>query len=350
MVCAMVLWVDGAFEKVDAQLGLTRGAEIRLQSSGPREDTLVLVARGFERIPERALGRLAELGYRLEDAAPVLAEVRARWPFADNPRIWRGDPFHEMNFLRWLVLEARFPGEPVLTFDGDIVWRADPADLLDTWRGGRSFLCQFSTCLAFINSPRWYEGYREGLARLSADPAFGAEYRKDGQGLHHDQALCQYLVGAGILENDKRSLGAGGLEERFLFSANPLGIEPRPGEGPLAFEQSAAGERIGGRAAPFWHMQTWFVRYLFLVRFLPEFLGQDDLRVPFDRDGSDLGARVLSQLHEQIRRRQVSYGADPERWRRLTERASVYEAFFNGDLARQAFTERRWWKPGVWAQ
>ena len=349
MVCAMVLWVDHPFEKVDALLGLTKGAEIRLQSSVPREDTLVLVARGYERIPAQALDHLKALRYRIEDAGPLLAEVRTRYPFADNPRMWR-NAFHEMNFLRWLVLEARFEGEPVLTFDIDIVWRADPAELMEQWRTGGSFLCLFSTCLAFIKDRSWYEGYREGLARLSADPAFGAEYRKDGVGLQHDQALCQYLVTLGLLESDKRNMMGGGLEDRYLMSANPLGIEPRPGEGPLSFEQSAAGERIGGRTAPFWHMQTWFVRYLFLVRFLPELLGQDDMRVPFDRDGSDLGARVLSQLHEQIRRRQIAVGPEPERWVRLTHRANLYDEFFAGSLAREAFSERRWWKPGVWAQ
>jgi hypothetical protein len=253
-----------------------------------------------------------------------------------------------MNFLRWLVLEARFGGEPVLAFDIDLVWRVDPADLLDRWRAGGSFLCHFSTCLAFINSRSWYEGYREGLARLSADAGFGAEYRKDGIGLQHDQALCQYLVTIGLLENDNRSLR--GEEDRYLLSANPLGIEPREGEGPLTFEQSPTGERIGGRLAPFWHMQTWFMRYLFMVRFLPVLLGDEGVRIPFDRPGTDLGVRVLSQLHELIRRRQIAFGDDPDRWARLTLRANLYDEFFGGSLARDAFRDARWWKPGVWAQ
>jgi hypothetical protein len=350
MVCAMVLWVDHPFEKVDALLGLIKGAEIRLQSSDPREETLVLVARGHDRIPDSALGRLKELRYRVEDAGRLLAEVRARYPFADNPRIWRGDPFHEMNFLRWLVLEARFPGEPVLTMDADIVWRADPAELLGGWREGGSFLCLHSTCMAFIRDGRWYEGYREGLAKLSADPGFGAEYSKDVKGLFHDQALCQYLAGTGVLENDERNMTGHGFSERYFMSANPLGIAPRSGEEPLSFEQDGRSERVGGRITPFWHMQTWFMRYLFLVRFLPEFMGEPDIRVPFDRDGSDLGARLLSRLHEMVRKRQISAGDDPERWVSLTRRSTLYEAFFEGSLAREAFTERRWWKSGVWAQ
>lgn len=347
MVCATVLWVDNPFEKVDAVLGLTKGAEIRM-AAAPREDILVLVARGYERIPPAAIDRLRELRFRVEDAGPLLAEARLRHAFADNPRIWRGDPFHEMNFLRWLVLEARFGAEPVLAMDSDIVWRADPYALLDLWRGGGSFLCRFSTCLVFISEPSWYEGYREGLARLSADAAYGAEYRKDGKGLHHDQALCQYLAITGLIGNDEANLAGHGLEERFLITPNPLGLEPRPGEGPLSFEQAGGQERIGGRIMPFWHMQTWFVRWLFLVRFLPALLGRDE-RVPFDRDGSDLGARVLSQLYEAIRRRQVQFGEDPEHWRRLTTREAIYQEFFEGSLAREAFTERRWWKSGVWA-
>jgi hypothetical protein len=346
----MVIWVDGTFEKVDAGLGLTKAAEIRMQSAGAGEEIVVLVARGFERVPAAAIDRLNGLGCRVEDAGPLLDDARRRYAFADNPRIWRGDPFHEMNFLRWLVLEARFGSEPVLAMDADIVWRADPGALMREWAKGGSFLLLTSTCMVFINSPAWYEGYREGLARLSADPAFGAEYRKDGAGLHHDQALCQYLVFTGLLENDKRNVTGHGLGERFFLSANPLGIAPQAGEGPLSFEQSASGDRIGGRLAPFWHMQTWFMRYLFLVRFLPQFLGRDDLRVPFDRDGSDLGASVLSQLHEQIRRRQISFGDEPDRWARLTHRETLYEEFFHGSLAREAFSERRWWKPGVWAQ
>jgi hypothetical protein len=349
MVCAMVLWVDNPFEKVDAVVGLTKGAEIRMESD-PREDVLVLVARGHERVPAAAIDRLRELRYRVEDAGTLLAEARARYPFADNPRMWRADPFHEMNFLRWLVLEARFGDHPVLAMDIDIVWRTDPYALYEAWRAGGSFLCLFSTCLVFVRGAPWYEAYRDGLAKLSADPAFGSEYRKDGAGLQHDQALCQYLATSGVLENDKRNMAGHGLDERFFMSANPLGIEPRPGEGPLSFEQSGHVERIGGRVAPFWHMQTWFMRWLFLVRFLPALLGEDTGRIPFDRDGSDLGPRVLSQLHELIRRRQMSFGEEPERWARLTQRDALYEEFFHGSLAREAFTEQRWWKPGVWAQ
>ena len=157
------------------------------------------------------------------------------------------------------------------------------------------------------------------------------------------------MVSTGQLENDKRNM-TGGLEERYFMSANPLGIEPRPGEGPLSFVRSGGVERIGGRIAPFWHMQTWFIRYLFMARFLPVFLGDDDVRIPFDRAGTDFGVRVLSQLHEQIRRRQVRFGDDPDYWARLTNRSGVYDEFFDGSLAEDTFCERRWWKPGVWAQ
>jgi hypothetical protein len=170
------------------------------------------------------------------------------------------------------------------------------------------------------------------------------------KGLHHDQALCQYLAKTGVIENDEPNMTGHGFSERYLLSANPLGIAPRAAEAPFSFEQEPGIERVDGRVVPFWHMQTWFVRYLFLVRFLPQLLGDPDVRVPFDRDGADLGGRVLSRLHELVRKRGMVFGEDPERWVQLTRRSVVYQEFFEGSLAREAFTERRWWKSGVWAQ
>src|SRR5882724_1206974 len=117
MTCAIVLHFDQPFQSVDDEIGLTKAAEIRMASHNPTNDIIVLVVRGFESIPEAAISKLAELRYRVINAEALLEKVRSTYRFAREPRIWRNQPFHEICFLRWLVLEEFFGDTPVLAMD-----------------------------------------------------------------------------------------------------------------------------------------------------------------------------------------------------------------------------------------
>lgn len=354
MTCAMVLYFDQPFEHLDASLGLSKSAEVRMRSADPQKDILVLVSRGFENISESDRSRLAELKYRVIDASAALADVKRSYSFANESRIWRGEAFHEMCFLRWLVLEKYFGNTQVLSMDSDVVWRVDPYVFFDAYKGGGSTLCYNAPCFAFINGASWYEIYKAGLQRVAEDPDFGREFSRDHFiGLYHDQALLQYLLQTGELENDLGNFLGHGFRETYFMSPNPLTVMPGRDDPPLTFARDGNTDFIAGRVVPFWHMQTRFSRYLWIAKFLESFVGRDGLRVPYDgssRSGSDVAALVLNNLHEFIRRGDVAL-----RHKRhlhlhpLATRAGIYQEFFVGDLAAKIFRDGIWWRPGVWS-
>jgi hypothetical protein len=355
MPCAIVLFVDRPFEEADRNIGLVMSAKIRQVSAAPTRDIEVLVIRGFEHIAEAERRRLKKLRYNLVDASGVLASVKARYPYANETRVWRGEPFHEACFLRWLVLEEYFGSEPVLAMDGDIVWRVDPYTFLDAWTSGGSTLCFGAPCFAFIRERSWYEAYRSGLERLARDPGFGGDFAKDHfKGLYHDQALLQHLLRIGDLTDDTANLTGHGFSDRYFMTVNPLGIHPPEGEAPLTFEQTRTEDRIGGKVVPYWHMQTRFARYLWAVRAFPLLTGRRDLRVPYEAGGVEApnpAVLMLANLHSYLQRGGITL--EHPKLRVLTElagRSGVYSQFFNGDLARLAFSDAVWWRPGVWAQ
>ena len=355
MPCAIVLFVDRPFAEVDPVIGLTASAQVRMRSAAPKDDIQVLVIRGFENIPEADRARLAELRYRLVDASTVFASVKSQYWFANEARVWRGNGFHEACFLRWLVLETYFGDAPVLAMDGDIVWRVDPHLFFEAWKDGGSTLCFSAPCFAFIRDRSWYEAYRSGLERLARDETFGSDFAKEHfTGLYHDQALLQHLLRIGELENDTANLLGHGFAETYLMTVNPLNIAPAKGEPPLTFEQTRTADLIGGKIMPYWHMQTRFARYLWAVRFFPLFTGRRDLRVPYEGQAvsePNPAVLMLNQLHFHLQRGDISlHHPKHKALERYATRAGVYADFFGGDLARQTFQDKVWWKPGVWAQ
>lgn len=354
MTCAMVLYFDQPFEEIDAILGLTASAEIRMRSAEPKEDIYVLISRGFENISEAARGRLSELKYHVVDASDALNAVRNDYPFANEPRVWRGEAFHEMCFLRWLVLEKYFGNTPVLAMDADVVWRVDPHHLVEQWKSGGSTLCYSAPCFVFIKNGNWYEAYKSGLRRCAEDPSFGSEFSRDHfTGIYHDQALIQYLLSKGELENDNVNLLGHGFSDEYLMAVNPLLLAPPRGGAPLTFERVGNSDLISGKIVPYWHMQQRFSRYLWTVKFLSDFIGMDNVRVPYGRHTKyepETAGLVLNNLHQFIRRGDVTLNHKRHRHlKALTTREGIYREFFDGDLADHTFRENVWWKPGVWA-
>jgi hypothetical protein len=351
MTCAIALWVDKPFAEIDKRYGFMKAAELRMALK-PTEEIVILVLRGFENIDKKTARRLADLKHRLIDASHVLAEVRASYSFANETRVWRGNSFHEMSFLRFLVLEKFFGDSPVLAMDSDIVWRVEPYLLLEKWKNGGSFLFDQSTCLVFIKGRSWYDSYRSGLSRLAADVKFGADFSRGGStGLYHEQAMCQFLAQRGELENDASNIRAHGLDQ-YAFSANPLSAFPQLTR-PLLFEQDATGERVNGKPVALWHMQSTFSRYLFTALLLPALTGRNHFRIPYERrttqQPTNVAAEIFAHVYSRMLQDFVKFSGKLQRYNQFINRASQYEHFFNGNLARTLFTEDAWWQPGVWA-
>jgi hypothetical protein len=354
MTCAIVLYFDRPFEQIDLRLGLTKAAEIRMSSSSPTDDIVVLITSGFQNISKRATARLRELRYRVVDAESILRDVRRIYPYANESRVWRGDPFHEACFLRWLVLERYFGETPILAMDSDVVWRVDPYSLLEKWRTGGSFLCLGSPCLTFIADSSWYQAYRAGLEQLARDPDYGSDYKKSHYfGCYHDQALCQLLVRDKVMSSDKQNLLGHGFSEKYFITSNPIGIKAGV-DGPLTFAKTTDGEIIGGKAVPFWHMQSSFTRCLSYMLIVPLFTGLKDFRVPFEKKSADgphdVAAQLMARLHLMMVRDQVKFERRGlQNLKQLTYRSYLYDQFFNGDLSTRIFKDPVWWREGVWA-
>ena len=358
MTCAIVFFLDRPFEQVDLDQGFTKAAQLRMVSTNPTEDIVVLVARGFEFITPKTIRRFADMKFKIVDATAELAAVKAKYAWAHEPRVWRNDPFHEMLYMRWLVVEEYFGASPVLVLDGDMVWRVEPYELLKKWSTGGSFICLGCPCITYISGPQWYEVFRGALERMSGDPDYGSEFDKGYfKGIYHDQALLQYLIQIKELENDHANFVGHGFGEKYFLSSNPLNIAPKKGEPPLTFEREGNGERVGGLEVPFWHMQSSFVRYLFQIEAIGRIIGKKDARVPYGRLTKDqevtpelMLINLLNHIHLRTKKGEIEF--HDKRLLALNtmpNRTPVYQAFFDGDLAHRAFSGKVWYKPGVWA-
>ena len=340
----MVLWIA-------AGGGAAFAAAVPLAWVGRRNRALgysnaidVVLVEGFGELGDRAAAELRELGFVLHDAG-ALHRVHAR----RHPGLERFGAFLRNCFLRWLVLEEFFAGEPVLHLDGDVVFNECPATLARMF-AGRTFVLQGCPALTAISDRGWYRQYAMELAAYERDvEAYSAQARAvragweesfhlrwagewNGRLIASDQDLLSHLLHTGRLRQADPAAVAASVPDHVFFE-NPLIIgDLVPGRG-LTYERRKSVDYLAGRRVGFWHMQTDWCRYL-AKQMLRERLGPLAAtgRLSFgQKDAETLVGAVLRRLGG----------------RRHFARPEIYRRFFTeGDFAR-VFAGERWWEPDV---
>ncbi len=250
---------------------LVENAEhLRRVHSRSKDKLHILLVGQTDAIPEGVLESLRS-SCVVHDVAREYDALAAEFP---NVMTTFGGPYSifGFGFLRWLLIDRVFPGEPVLCYDGDIVHNVALDDLAQAFQGITRTAT--STCFASIADPEWFRAWRRNLGLLDSDfSGFldrhlpGLKYGFDQMRSSAEEYFAKFLIEAGELPHQE------------LDHAFPYWIVPQPQilprlfnfvriEGaehiptPMHYERAQGIDRINGRPVAFWHMQKPFMSQL----------------------------------------------------------------------------------------
>ncbi len=316
----------------------------RARARGWRGAVDLVLLYGRAELPAEVAAELADLGVTLRDG-----EASFRAHAARHAALGRFGEFERACFLRWLVLADLYAGAPLLHFDGDVIFNADPAELARRW-ARRTFVLQGCPAVTALHDGAWGGRYAAELGRFAGDvdgysAAAWAEREgweetartrwagyRDRRTISSDQDLISHLLHTGRLPQARPDEVRGDVPELVLFE-NPLLLGSLAPERPLDYRRAGGVDFLGGRQVAVWHMQTDWCRYLAKIMWrerLGPLAGMG--RLSFGRkDRETLCSDVL---------RKLSGG----RWH---DRAAVCRRFFaEGDFS-AVFRAETWWEAGV---
>ena len=317
---------------------------------------------------------------RVRDAQPEYEALVARFP---RLLAQFGGPYSVFGFgfLRWLLVDRLFPGEPVLCYDGDILHNVPLDDLGRAFAGHTTTAT--STCFAAISDRRWFRVWEDALVRLEADAGLFQRLRAAGRARGFDplaspeESLAKVLIESNLLPQD--TLPADFpywivpqphlLPRLYNFvrtRGTPARVEP-----PIRYARDGASDRLNDRPVAFWHLQKPFLNQLSaLLLFRESMPGRPPTRMPplslYGRVPTEEFARSIDPYHDEAGVPLVAHGqqdlcrrmiqAEAEAWKRAMppernpfapDRIARY--FFHEHDLGLLFNDRTWPVAGVWA-
>lgn len=346
--------------------------------AGKGEHIVVLVG-AVDRLPPALLDQLAESC--TVHLAPKPYEELCR----EYPRIVTlcGGPYRTFTFgfLRWLLIERLFAGEPCLCYDGDIVHNVPLRQLADAFAGITRTAT--STAFAAISDRSWFAAWKDGLKRLEANTrgflATHAASLPGGPGrfaASPEEYFAKCLIEAGELPHQEPP-------DDF-----PFWIVPQPHllprlynfvripslptiPQPMRYRRAADGtDMINDKPLAFWHMQKPFMSQLSaLLHFSEVDPGSDPARIypfnfygfvptrrnvgrtdPYDHED---GFSVVPPEQQEIARSLIAlqkefHEAGLPHDRNPFHPEMLYRRFFVEHDFSLLFNNRRWPKPDRW--
>ncbi len=340
----IIVWVPaGGGARFEAGVPLLFNAR-RAHALGFAPAVDLVFLHGRAELDDTCVAQLREAGYAMHDAEPGFRAHSARLP-----ALGRFGEFERNCFLRWLVLADLYAGEPLLHFDGDVVFNESPAELAQLC-AGRTLVLQGCPALVALGDAAWGVRYAAELERFARDiDAYSAAAwaertgwedsartkwagTRDRRTISSDQDLISHLIHTDRLPQSSPAEFLASAPQQVFFE-NPLLIGELVPERPLAYRRVAGIDTLGGRRVALWHMQTDWCRYL-AKHLARERLGElaGTGRVTFrTRDRETL-------LHGALRK--LTGG-------RVYDRAAICRRFFEtGDFG-AVFRDEAWWERGV---
>lgn len=174
-------------------------------------------------------------------------------------------------FIRWLLIDQMFDGEPVVCCDGDVVHNLPLDDLSDAFKGVTR-TCT-STAFAAISDREWFSSWKRNLKRLERDPAdfFGIHLRSLPKGLSQfnsspEEYFAKFLIEAGELPHQELPdfpywiVPQPHMLPRLFNFVRIAGPEKVPT--PMIYKRVDGIDFINGKPVAFWHMQKPFMSQL----------------------------------------------------------------------------------------
>ncbi len=315
----------------------------------------VLFLDGFDRLSDTYKAELKNLGYQLYDASHIYQSFAQQYS-----RLDRFGDYEKKCFLRWPVINTFFSGQPVVHFDGDIVFNEDPS-VITNLVSNKTFVLQGCPAFTVISNQDWFKQYQNQLNLFVADiENYSAQAWKQRIGwnitfktrwagsrfrevITSDQDFISHLIHTKQLIQDPIEEVMQCLHD-YIYFENPLFIHVYDDNFPYQYKRNNGidyfeGVRIDGNPVPFskkvlfWHMQSCFNFYLSKHILRKKLLGP----IPLGR----LPLHLSSQGFEE------SFNKYARRFLHHTTRLNVYRYFFDKHDFSGIFREHVWWKKGI---
>ena len=202
---------------------------------GSNNDITVVFLSGYKLLSSQYRHSLSSIGYHVVDAEKTYLTIASQYPalnrYSLTERSW---------FLRWVVLAKLFPSQPMIHYDGDIVWNMTPEAIAIAMKS-KTLILSGGPAFAVLSSPTWLKVYTRELQKFCQDPNYGHDWRgtEFSQTIHHDQDLIDYLLQKELLPQDQLP------KTKYIFAENPLLLKDK-------MDKNLA----------FYHMQTDYIHYL----------------------------------------------------------------------------------------
>ena len=340
-------WCDRDAETFESRVPLTfsgtRNAKLGFEN---RIDILFL--SGLELLTEAYQEGLKNVGYRLHDVSGIYREFATRF----SPLNRFGD-YEKKCFLRWPVISSYFPGEPIVHYDGDVVFNEDPA-VIARLLSLRTFVLQGCPALTAIRDESWFAQYQEqlnlfvkdieGYSKRAWKERVGWEIsefgkwagQRDREIISSDQDLLSHLIHTDRIVQDMPSLVMQDLQSYSVFE-NPLYLHRDDSSVRQAkYERISGIDYIDGRRVLLWHMQSDFTKYLSTFVFMKRYLRWTRMKTTNHIVKTGLDTRLYNFYIRRLRAKPAT-------------RLSVYKYFFEDSDFSDILTGQAWWHEGVFA-
>jgi hypothetical protein len=318
-----------------------------------RLDVVFLDGMGWLSPHYRAV--LGDLGYVVHDASALFSQYAKKYE-----QLSRFGDYEKKCFLRWLVIRDLFAGEPLIHYDGDIIFNEDPKVIAQKVTG-KTFVLQGCPAFTSIFDNVWFDQYVAQLNDFVADMqgyslrawqtrcGWETSFTTQWSGsrfrplISSDQDLLSHLVHTGGIKQDAVEEIMHAFDDYIVFQ-NPLLFHMynfhipytymrENGVDFCSYVRADGANLIYKKKILLWHMQSCFNFYAskcLLLQKLSPF--SYFMRVKFNPSGS----LPLDIMNKKIAR--ISHH---------TDRLSVYQYFFQTHDFSCLMNGRAWWKKGV---
>lgn len=231
----IIVWYEESFGSLEEKIPLLWAAK-RNKKLGSHNPLTLIFLSGMTQLAPAYLQELKRVGYQLVDAETRYRDLAKRFQSLD-----RFGQYEKYCFLRWLVIAKLYPNQPLIHYDGDIVWEITP-EVVSKLVRSKTFVLDGCPAFTVISDSRWFTLYEQELNKFVINPEkygrdwVGTEFRKN---IGSDQDLIGYLLQKQLLPQEKPP------KSKYQFVENPLTLRSR-----------------SSKNLAFWHMQTDFVHYI----------------------------------------------------------------------------------------
>jgi hypothetical protein len=241
---------------------------------GSKNDIDIIVLEGFDKYDKYYTNALENVGYTLINATDIFQCLSKKYSALN-----RFGNYEKKCFLRWLVLEHLYGDEPVIHYDGDIIFNETPENLQNRFEQ-KTFVLQGCPAVVSLSTHEWYESYCRNLDSFVSDIEgyslnawekrtgweesrkknwAGARYRKI---ISSDQDLISHLIHTRdlpqelpktILENNQDLIFFENPLYFFFYNTNAL---------PQVYARKGMLDFFNDKKVAFWHLQGHFFEYL----------------------------------------------------------------------------------------